>query len=155
MHGNRITFTLNALVGSLNRAADAILRARFGLTYSQFLFLVTLDSSGTISQGVLAERLGVSKAAVSKRVSWFVDRGLARFGPAMADQRVVTLRITAEGHRLVEAMSDVLEGEFRSGLGAVHDIDLDELNQTLHRLHAMLVGGENQGARDRAAVERG
>lgn len=142
MHADRFTFTLNALVASLNKAADGILRARFGLTYSQFLFLVKLDSAGTVSQGVLAERLGVSKAAVSKRVSWFVDRGLARLGPAIADLRVVTLRITPEGHRLVEEMSDVLEEKFRTGLGAVQGIDLDELNQTLHHLHALLVTGE-------------
>ena len=139
----------------MNKAADAILRARFGLTYSQFLFLVTLDSCGTVSQGVLADRLGVSKAAVSKRVSWFVDRGFARFGPTIADQRVVTLRITSEGHRLVEAMSDVLEKEFRGGFGAVQDIDLDDLNHTLHRLHGLLVGGENTAARDGVRVETG
>ncbi|MDR9396004.1 MarR family winged helix-turn-helix transcriptional regulator [Pontimonas sp.] len=134
MTSDRVTFTLNHLVGEINRSADRILRERFGLTYSQFLFLVTLDSTGQVPSSVLAHELGVSRAAVSKRTSWFESRGLASSQPSAVDYRVVELSITAEGHRLAIQMGDTLEKQFRQRFVGLHGVDLDQLNRDLHAL---------------------
>jgi DNA-binding MarR family transcriptional regulator len=131
MDEHRVTFTLNHLVGELNRNADRILRDEFGLTYSQFLFLLHLDSAGTVSSSVLARNMGVSRAAVSKRISWFTSRGLVRSGQARDDNRVLTLSVTPEGRRLVQEMSDVLERRFRERFNPLEEVDLEELNRTL------------------------
>lgn len=140
MGRDRITFTLNHLVGELNRLADRILRREFGLTYSQFLFLVHLESSGTVSVSTLARHLGVSRAAVSKRVNWFRSRGLVDSGHLHSDQRLVTLAVTRRGKALVEKMSDVLEARFRERFDGLVTLDLEELNRTLLFLHAHLQG---------------
>lgn len=137
---NRITFTLNHLVSDLNKNADRILREEFGLTYSQFLFLLHLQSAGTVSSSVLAQNLGVSRAAVSKRVMWFTSRGFVDSGQARGDQRLVTLAITARGRKLVQQMSDVLEARFRERFDGLVTVDLQELNQTLLFVHAHLQG---------------
>lgn len=137
---NRITFTLNYLVSELNRSADRILREEFGLTYSQFLFLVHLESCGTVSSSVLARNMGVSRAAVSKRVMWFTSRGLVDSGNAHSDQRLVTLAITARGRKLVQQMSDVLEARFRERFEGLLTVDIEELNQTLLVVHTHLQG---------------
>jgi DNA-binding MarR family transcriptional regulator len=131
MDQRRVTFTLNHLVGELNRNADRILREEFGLTYSQFLFLLHLDSSGTVSSSVLARNMGVSRAAVSKRISWFTTRGLVRSGHTHSDNRVLTLSVTTQGKTLVAQMSDVLEQRFRERFDALEGVDLEELNRTL------------------------
>mgnify|MGYP000226216469 CR=1 FL=1 len=131
MANHRVTFTLNHLVGELNKSADRILREEFGLTYSQFLFLVHLGSGGTVSSSVLAKNLGVSRAAVSKRVSWFTSRGLVRSGHISFDSRVLTLALTSKGTRLVAQMSNRLEQRFRERFDSFEEVDLDELNQTL------------------------
>lgn len=138
MAQNRITFTLNQLVGELNRQADRILRDEFDLTYSQFLFLVHLRSAGTVSSSVLARSLGVSRAAVSKRVSWFTSRGLVDSGQAPSDQRLLTLRITPRGAGLVDRMADVLEGRFRELFDGLGEVDLDDLNEILLIVHSHL-----------------
>jgi len=131
MDQHRVTFTLNHLVGELNRNADRILRDEFGLTYSQFLFLLHLDSAGTVSSSGLARNMGVSRAAVSKRISWFTSRGLLRSGQTHHDNRVLTLSITPKGKRLVLEMSDVLERRFRERFDPLEGVDLEELNRTL------------------------
>lgn len=137
---NRITFTLNHLVSDLNRNADRILREEFGLTYSQFLFLLHLESCGTVSSSVLARNMGVSRAAVSKRVAWFTSRGLVDSGQARGDQRLVTLAITSRGRKLVRQMSDALEARFRERFEGLASVDLEELNRTLLAVQAHLQG---------------
>ena len=71
MAETRITFTLNRLVSVLNSHADAILRSRYNMTYSQFVFLLFLLKPGQMSMTELSECLDVSTAAVSKRAPWF------------------------------------------------------------------------------------
>lgn len=146
MEQNRITFTLNHVVGELNRNADRILREEFGLTYSQFLFLLHLETCGTVSSSVLARNMGVSRAAVSKRVMWFTSRGLVDSGQAHSDQRLVTLAITARGKELVQQMSDVLEARFRERFEGLVTVDLEELNRTLLFVHAHLQGSKESRA---------
>ena len=55
MNTSRITFTLNELVYVLNSTADRLLRANFEITYSQFLFMVTLLSQTKPTPSYLAE----------------------------------------------------------------------------------------------------
>jgi DNA-binding MarR family transcriptional regulator len=137
---NRITFTLNHLVGVLNSNADRILRDECGLTYSQFLFLLHLESCGTVSSSVLARNMGVSRAAVSKRVSWFTSRGLINSGQQHSDQRLVTLAITGRGRKLVAKMSDLLEARFRERFQGLVSVNLEELNRTLLLVQAHVEG---------------
>lgn len=143
MEQARITFTLNHLVSELNKNADRLLRQEFGLTYSQFLFLVQLNSSGPVTSSQLARTMGVSRAAVSKRLGWFTSRGLVEVGHTGADNRVVTLRITAHGRELTVQMSDFLEQRFRDRFAGLVGVDLDELNRTLGIVHAHLRGEQN------------
>jgi DNA-binding MarR family transcriptional regulator len=138
MSTDRVTFILNHVVNELNKHADRILRREFGLTYSQFLFLLHLNASGPVPSGALATQMGVSRAAVSKRMSWFASRGLITSGGDRSDSRVVTLAITPAGWRLVTDMSDVLENEFRVRFHELHDVDLDALNTTLLKVLAHL-----------------
>lgn len=134
MATDRVTFTLNHVVNQLNTHADRILRRDFGLTYSQFLFLLHVNASGPVASGALATHMGVSRAAVSKRMSWFVSRGLITSGGDRSDSRVVTLAITPAGGRVLTDMSDVLENEFRVRFQELHDVDLDALNTTLLKI---------------------
>lgn len=141
---SRITFTLNHLVGELNHNADRILRDEFGLTYSQFLFLLHLQALGKVSSSTLARNMGVSRAAVSKRVSWFTSRGLVDSGPAPSDQRVLTLALTNRGKALTAQMSDLLEKRFRERFEGFTAVDLDELHRTLLVVHAHLQSAEKR-----------
>jgi DNA-binding MarR family transcriptional regulator len=137
MDESRVTFSLNRLVALLNGHADTILRARFDITYSQFTFLLCL-TEGPLSLTEAADMQGVSVAAVSKRVPWFVERGLVRTASDADHARKVLIALTPSGRRLAAKSSADLEQAFRDKFTDMQDVDLAGLNQTLAKIITQL-----------------
>lgn len=137
MSETRVTFTLNELTALLNDHADGILRARFDMTYSQFVFLACLQVEAR-SLTDAARMQGVSVAAVSKRVPWFVERGLIKTNGDAAHGRRVLISLTPKGRRLLMRSSSALEQAFRDLFVNLVGIDLDALNETLQRITTQL-----------------
>ena len=96
---------LHGLVEALDAAAEELLQADFGITHSQLAFLMPLLREGELDVSSLAARNRVTLAAVSKRISWFVDRGLVRAGHPVGDAKRVVLTLTPKGRRLAGAAS--------------------------------------------------
>lgn len=139
MNSSRITFTLNELVYVLNSTADRLLRANFELTYSQFLFLVTLLSQDKPTPSYLAECLGVSRAAVSQRLSWFQERNLVKVSRASGNEKNMSLGLTPKGELLATQCADFLEKEFRILFGGGGSVDLEKLDKTLTQVKTQLM----------------
>jgi DNA-binding MarR family transcriptional regulator len=74
--------SLHTLTARLDRAADQILRAEAGLSYSRFLTLFMIGSAGADTQRALAERLGVTEPSVSRMTHALEEAGLVK---AIAD----------------------------------------------------------------------
>ena len=139
MNRTRITFTLNELVYVLNSTADRLLRANFELTYSQFLFLVTLMSQDKPPPSYLAECLGVSRAAVSQRLSWFQERNLVRVSRVFGNEKNLALELTGKGELLATRSADFLEKEFRNLFDQSAGVDLEQLDKTLAQVKTQLI----------------
>ncbi len=148
MRSSRITFTLNELVYVLNSNADRLLRANFELTYSQFLFLVTLMSQDKPTPSYLAECLGVSRAAVSQRLSWFQERNLVNVSRVSGNEKNLSLELTRKGKLLATQAADFLEREFRILFSSRTSVDLEELDTTLTQVKTQLI--ENMESRNAA-----
>ena len=139
MNSSRVTFTLNELVYVLNSTADRLLRANFELTYSQFLFLVTLMSQDKPTASYLAECLGVSRAAVSQRLSWFQERDLVRVSRVSGNEKNLSLELTRKGELLATQSADFLEEEFRILFASGASVDLEKLDKTLTQVKTQLI----------------
>jgi DNA-binding MarR family transcriptional regulator len=148
MNGSRITFTLNELVYLLNSTADRLLRANFEITYSQFLFMVTLVSQTNPTPSYLAECLGVSRAAVSQRLSWFQERNLVKISKVSGNDKNLSLALTRKGETLTTQSADFLEKEFRIIFDNAAFVDLDKLDKTLTQIKSHLI--QNQESRNAA-----
>ena len=148
MNRSRITFTLNELVYVLNSTADRLLRANFELTYSQFLFMVTLMSQTNPTPSYLAECLGVSRAAVSQRLSWFQERNLVKISKVSGNDKNLSLALTRKGETLTTQSADFLEKEFRLIFDNAAFVDLDKLDKTLSQIKSHLI--QNQESRNAA-----
>ena len=148
MNRTRITFTLNELVYVLNSTADRLLRANFELTYSQFLFMVTLMSQTNPTPSYLAECLGVSRAAVSQRLSWFQERNLVKISKVSGNDKNLSLALTRKGETLTTQSADFLEKEFRIIFDNAAFVDLDKLDKTLSQIKSHLI--QNQESRNAA-----
>ncbi|MEY5146106.1 MAG: hypothetical protein RL224_420 [Actinomycetota bacterium] len=144
MASNRITFTLNELVSVLNGAADRLLRNHFALTYSQFLFLVTLQGLGKSTPSQLSERLGVSRAAVSQRLYWFEERKLIKVSKPKDNLKNLSLTLTAQGRSLATSSADFLEEQFRTLFRGLPNVNLSELDQTLKEITSQLVANQEK-----------
>lgn len=134
---NRITFTLNEVVTTLNSHADAILREHYEMTFSQFLFLLSLRD-GTKSLTESANYQGVSVAAVSKRISWFEERELINCTSDPNHGRKSLLSLTTKGKNLVDKSSAVLEGKFQELFKGMRDLNLPEMNKKLNLINTHL-----------------
>ena len=139
MNRSRITFTLNELVYVLNSTADRLLRANFEITYSQFLFMVTLVSQTNPTPSYLAECLGVSRAAVSQRLSWFQERNLVKISKVSGNDKNLSLALTRKGETLAAESADFLEKEFRVIFKNASFVDLDKLDKTLTQIKTQLI----------------
>ena len=148
MNTSRITFTLNELVYVLNSTADRLLRANFEITYSQFLFMVTLVSQTNPTPSYLAECLGVSRAAVSQRLSWFQERNLVKISKVSGNDKNLSLALTRKGETLTTQSADFLEKEFRIIFDNAAFVDLDKLDKTLSQIKSHLI--QNQESRNAA-----
>ncbi len=148
MNRSRITFTLNELVYVLNSTANRLLRANFELTYSQFLFMVTLMSQTNPTPSYLAECLGVSRAAVSQRLSWFQERNLVKISKVSGNDKNLSLALTRKGETLTTQSADFLEKEFRIIFDNAAFVDLDKLDKTLSQIKSHLI--QNQESRNAA-----
>ena len=141
---NRITFTLNELVSVLNGAADRLLRANFALTYSQFLFLVTLQGLGESNASHLSERLGVSRSAVSQRLDWFEKRKLIKVSKPKDNLKNLSLTLTLQGRSLATSSADFLEEQFRTLFRGLPNVNLSELDQTLKEITNQLLANQEK-----------
>lgn len=130
----RITVTLHELVSRLDAYADAVLKQKYGVTFSQFRALATLDSLGRSSITELADCLVQTKAAVSKRVPEFVRDGWMTTSGDPANARRVMLELTPAAKELVATAGGELDGVFTSMLQAAPQIDADALHNSLRYL---------------------
>ena len=130
----RLTYSINELAAAINAYADRVLRARWGITINQFTFLAVLEEGQPIDVTHLAECLGVTKAAVSKRVPVLVGKGLVQTSADPANARRVVLTLTDEGLKLAREAGDVLEAELEQMFVDRTDLDLERLHADVRAL---------------------
>jgi DNA-binding MarR family transcriptional regulator len=151
---DRLTFTLHELIAELDAYADGVLRAGYGVSFNHFQFLAVLADTEPTDMTTLARCLGVTKAAVSKRVPGLVDGGWIEAGSPVGSGRSVLLSLTPKGAALVRDAGGVLEREFAAMLAhpalADDPIDAPRLNAQLVALTALIP----QKAAPAAALEK-
>lgn len=138
----RITFTLHELVATIDGYADEILQSRFGVSFSTFHFISVAATVEPVDITTLARCLGVTKAAVSKRVPLLVKDGWITTSADPRHGRRVLVSLTAAATTLVDQAGGVIEAAFRSLETSPRlresGIDLANLNTQLNLLTAAI-----------------
>jgi DNA-binding MarR family transcriptional regulator len=112
MSRQSLSRSLHALTSRLDRAADAILRAEAGISYSRFMALFMVRSLGADTQRALAEKLGVSEPSVSRMTRVLAEEGLLEVLPDPSGGNRRQLTLTPAGERLVKRWGGYLEERF-------------------------------------------
>ncbi|GAB3161801.1 MarR family winged helix-turn-helix transcriptional regulator [Microbispora hainanensis] len=110
-----LSLNLHVLTARLDRAADRILRAEHGISYSRFLALTLVGELGASTQRTLADYLGVTEPSVSRMTGVLAADGLLDVQPDPAGGNRRRLSLTDEGKRRVASIRQ----EFEDRLAAV------------------------------------
>src|SRR5436305_15057792 len=92
---------LHQLVSALDRSADRLLRAHWGLSHQRGRCLVVLQRHETITQHELAVALGCSDPAVSAMLLALVKDGYVSTSPSPEHGRKRLVSLTPAGQALV------------------------------------------------------
>ena len=138
MTETRISFLLNHLVREINSQAGGLLREKFEITYSQFVFLVIVGENNYIDVTRLAQAMGVTKGAVSKRLSWFVERKFVTTYQSQLDAKRVLIALTKKGATLVDSAGNYLEREFLAAISKSPDFNQEILQSELSKMLLLL-----------------
>ncbi|BDU11378.1 hypothetical protein AINA4_12990 [Aurantimicrobium sp. INA4] len=122
----------------MNNQADGLLRNKFRITYSQFVFLVNVEEHVEIDVTRLAEALGVTKSAVSKRLTWFLDRDFVTVHQTPGDSKSVFISLTHKGKELAHASGEFLENEFLNTISRYEGVDYSTLSSELMKIYERL-----------------
>lgn len=110
-----------------------------GLTVPQFRALLFAQREPDGPVGALAAHLGVTLPTASVAVAALAQRGLLRVQTDPADRRRKTLRLTAEGRRIVEAAWARTAAGFAQRLSALPPSQLLSTPQALNALAGALI----------------
>lgn len=141
---SRVTVTLHELVFELDQYAERYLQAHHGVSFKLFEFVAAIAEVAPVDLTGLAHCLGVSKAAVSKRVPALEREGWITTTPGQGRQ--ILLGLTEKGAELVTDAGGALEAQFADILadprlnpaGSPAAIDAAILNAHLTTLTALL-----------------
>ncbi|MFC4453518.1 MarR family winged helix-turn-helix transcriptional regulator [Deinococcus sonorensis] len=133
------SYLLHRLVAELDRAADRLLRAHFGISYSRALFLFALHEHGTVTQHELATALGYSDPAISTMVQSLIRDGHVETArsPEHGRKRLVTL--TPQGRAFVAQGRHLLDDRFND-LVLQAGVDLQHYRALTQQLFQALTG---------------
>lgn len=118
---NSTSFLLHKLVFILDRAADKMLRAEFGISYKRALFLVMIEQ-GPMTQHQLALTLGYTDPAVSAMLVELMRENYVIVQTSAKHGRLHIVRLTPTGEKLVSEMQKFLDVRFEQ---ALHSAGID------------------------------
>lgn len=127
---------------------------RLGLSMAQLNILLTLQRNGEMTMSHLAELLNVSLSNATGLIDRIEERGYVERDRVPHDRRIVVIRLTQQGERIldeIEALSDEL---LRSVLKSIGPARLDAIGQTFSALRTAVsdVTGGISADRHTAAI---
>ncbi|WP_234946117.1 MarR family winged helix-turn-helix transcriptional regulator [Agrococcus sp. Marseille-P2731] len=131
-----VCFALYAAARATTQAYRSLLEP-WGLTYPQYLVLVTLWVEGPQSVKALGERMQLDSGTLSPLLARMEQGDLVARERGGSDARVVTVRPTERGAALRSEMEGVPAAVAR-GLGLADGVDGEQLLQTLHGISASM-----------------
>lgn len=102
-----ICFALYSANNAMNRLYRPLL-ARLGLTYPQYLVLVSLWDRDGKTVGQLGEELGLESNTLTPLLKRMAEAGLVARARSEADERVVTIALTDKANALKSEVADLV-----------------------------------------------
>ncbi|MGZ0711932.1 MarR family winged helix-turn-helix transcriptional regulator (plasmid) [Coraliomargarita sp. W4R53] len=127
-----VCFSLYAASRATTQAYRALLEP-WGLTYPQYLILVTLWREGDQTVSSLGERLQLDSGTLSPLLRRMADAGLIHRERRSADERIVSVVIAERGRELRGELAHI-PARIVAGTGIHNNAEAEALIRTLQQL---------------------
>src|SRR5215211_1802836 len=108
------------------------------LTLSQFALLGAFDEASECQVGELAEAAAVAGPTATRMLDGLERRGIVERRPSVADRRVVAVRLTPKGRRLVERKRKLYVEARRAFYESLSPSERRQAERLLRRLAAVI-----------------
>lgn len=105
-----------------------------GVTVAEWVFLRTLHDLDTIGPSQLAERMGMTKGAISKLADRLVGKDLVIRAADPGDGRAHRLALTPAGRALVPRLADIADANEAAFFGALAPTERRQLQALLQAI---------------------
>ena len=132
---------LRVVIGRLSRqlrATPSGLDA--ALTPTRISLMLSIDRTGPVRLGELAESEGINPTMLSRSVTQLVDAGLVTRTSDSADRRAAWVNATDAGHELAERMRHERTTAVNDALAGLSASDRRTLEQAIPALEALALG---------------
>lgn len=130
---------LHAVVRTLDRAADRILRAEHDMGYPRLLLLFAVAENAGGSQRDIAEWMGSTEAPVSRSLRGLADDGLVEIGPSSTPGHRRQVSLSPRGLALLHSAGADLERRLAEVVASA-EVDYMAYAEMTDRLLAALQG---------------
>ncbi len=128
-------YRVRRVASAMDRAGETLFREGLGLTLAQFLVLSVVDAHpGAINQQAIADRIGLTKSAVSRQLDGAVAAGWMTVTVSPTSRRDHVVALTPQGTALVRRGDDLL-ARVRADSGPA--LDPADLSAALRVLEAL------------------
>lgn len=119
----------NAVSHSFARRVEAE-----GVTVGEWVFLRALFDAERIAPSALAERMGMTKGAISKLADRLVSKGLVKREADRDDKRGQMLALKAEGRKLVPRLARIADANDADFFGCLTRSERRQLRRILEKI---------------------
>lgn len=105
-----------------------------GVTVAEWVILRVLYDAERIAPSLLAERIGMTKGAISKLADRLVQKGFVERDAVPDDRRAHTLALTPSGRAIVPKLAALADRNDKSFFGALTDNERAQLERLLRKI---------------------
>lgn len=109
-----------------------------GLTAPQVLVLQAIRNEGSPPTSIVARRICVSQATVTRIIDRLVAAGLVSRTKSATDRRVINVALTDVGRRKLDMAPELLQPEFREAFDRLETWEQQMLKAALLRISQMM-----------------
>ena len=125
-----LTVNLNKLVALMQSRAEKILNTEYGITYSQFLVLHTINTLHSPTQQNISVCLNITGAGISKIIEKLLPIGFITREVNVTNRRANIIQLTKKGKRIIDSALQRLEKEFDKKISVTDKKIMSDITNT-------------------------
>ena len=135
-------FSLHEMYFLVQKRLEHVLAKRKSLSFSQFLILVGFECShdAVVSQSIIADRLNLTEATVSRHISTLVEQGLLSRTEDKANRRKHIIAITTKGASTFKKTAAIIHAELDTVFSSITEKDRKNIMKNFSTVLNQLLG---------------